>query len=883
MNRQEYIQKSGTYLGRLVHEIKTQNAIGLFDINTVAEDFFVPILSVLYGCNDLKNQNQIKTNFPSVDLGCRTSRISFQVTSDPSSGKIEKTLRKFCEHSLEKDFDTVYILIITEKYNTYSSKALEEQIKKMPIVFSKEKHVIDTNDLAKKIGEATTEDVEKIFSLLEAEFRSKDSHLKFREDLEKFLEFGQRKIEVEKNTKKYIPSIFIETSSAKDAMRLFSNPLFFSEKIDDCIERIKFTRLNKWICLAGEKEIENSLDCVRGLSAPTCFDELFSKMELQRQALVELERKLNPYTWRGADASSFTRTNEDVWDIFKYKVGGHGGNLADLCGEAISYINLINAKIFLVTGMAGQGKTNFVCDLVEKQFNLFEIPSVFIPARELNNYYSSSRIFSFITNSRYSPKVLNLHELLEVFNSIAKENNKPFVIAIDGINEVTALSDFNGELTSFLEAVCQYDFIKVVLTCRSEFFDQRYASILDEQFSKYIHRIRDLRSEMSEENKDRLLEAYFAHFSIELKLSNSAAEFLMNDLLLLRIFCELNEGQSEGSVYAIYKGDLFEAYLKKKVSEFPSETRKFVLPTLHKIARKMIECDAYTKLSTREFSEEETGIVLKMVAEDIILRREVPDTDLSALGDENISFTYDDLRDFIIAHYLSTIAIGPEISSVKQLFKRLAKLPIYEGVYRYTYIAARKAINDDLLQLCEEDPNFLRHYIRNLPLLASELQNDGDVDRILKFMSETTDRRALRRLAAFLFGKRNDSEIIHIRILVQYVNSLPSVECRALFEAIFSQDNDYGHDKWREHIGAAINSWLPKPNGGPLELDVGLLAFLLQIAGYADWTAKEEFQRRFSKRIHEPNALRAIDVVRQAKSTKIRQNIDEITTPTEAG
>ncbi|WP_180799851.1 SMEK domain-containing protein, partial [Vibrio parahaemolyticus] len=79
MNQQELLTRINALLGRFAYEVRVSNATGLFDINILAEDFLVPILSVVFDCPDLKNQNHVQMNFPAVDLGCNKSRISIQV------------------------------------------------------------------------------------------------------------------------------------------------------------------------------------------------------------------------------------------------------------------------------------------------------------------------------------------------------------------------------------------------------------------------------------------------------------------------------------------------------------------------------------------------------------------------------------------------------------------------------------------------------------------------------------------------------------------------------------------------------------------------------------------------------------------------------------
>ena len=133
MNRLESLQRVQSLLARLVAEVKVANAGGHFDINRVAEDFFIPILAALFDCPDLKNNNRDQDNYPAIDLGSENRRISFQVTSDRSSSKIAQTLKKFREHNLHGLYDQVYVLIITERQESYSSSALLSEIQQLPI------------------------------------------------------------------------------------------------------------------------------------------------------------------------------------------------------------------------------------------------------------------------------------------------------------------------------------------------------------------------------------------------------------------------------------------------------------------------------------------------------------------------------------------------------------------------------------------------------------------------------------------------------------------------------------------------------------------------------------------------------------------------------
>jgi len=879
MNKLEYIQKSNAYLGRLVHEIKAATASGHFDINTVAEDFFVPILAELYNCSELRNQNQIKMNFPAVDLGCRSSRVSFQITSDPSSAKVAKTLKKFRTHGLDADFDHLYILVITEKQASYTSKLLQEQVKLLPIDFSVTEHIIDYQNLTSKFSDLSVNELEEIYGILEREFAKKDVHLEFRSQLEKFLEFSQSKIEVEKKTKKYIPSIFVETTSAKEQMRFFANPLFFYRKIDDSIERIDLNRLNGLLELAKVSKIEAKIDNIKNLSEPKTLVELESRLRDQRDVLCYTKDLISPFSWESGGGKRYEpdKSTEIDWEIFRSPIQSNTYGIDRQIDEVISEIDLTQAKIFLVTGMAGQGKTNFVCDLFENQFSAFEIPSIFIPARALNNYPAPNRILAFIMDNRYAPKVSKLHELLELLDSIAKENQKPFIIAIDGINEVGALDEFDAELKIFLDAVCQYDLLKVILTCRSEFFDHKFAEIFNEPFSKHLHRIQDLRSKMSKESRKRMLRAYFEHFSISLRLSKNAAKFLENDLILLRIFCEIKEGAENGYVSEIYKGDIFESYLQKKIRDFPIVQQQHVLRSLYKIAEGMLGADNYSQLSTKGFEAVEIQIIEQLIAEDVVLRRELPDSGLSSVGIENMSFTYDELRDFIIAYYVINELSDSDTEKVENLFKRLPHLPIHGGFFRYIYVLARKSEHQLILGLCENSPDFLRHYIDNLPLLSAEVQNEEDVARVLDILSTSQDAQSIRSVAWFIFRRRDEGELLNAGLLVNHINGLPEANCRKFLEVIFSSPDDFQPGAWRRRINGLLGSLLELPDNEKISLGDHALAFTLQVVGYADWDERENTFNCFSNLQSKGHAQPAIELASRALSDTIQLSISEIT------
>ena len=887
MNRDDHLNNIAKHFGRLTHEVRALNAIGRFDINSVAEDFLVPVLKVVFACPNLQNQNAIQMNFPAVDLGCRTTRLSFQITTDASSAKVEKTLKKFHEHELDKLFDRVYILALTDKQSSYKASALSLAIADLAITFDPAEHIIDVTDLLARIRHLETGELELIDSYLSSGWAEHDKLLRFREQLDKFLEFSTSKIEHEKRSRKYIPSIFVETHSTKEEVRLFSNPLFFYRKIQDHLDRFDYGHLNSLMKIAREPEFVCDLDRTLLAETPSTFADLHTWLLRVENAVGREISKVRPLSWRRADGEGpYRPINGDTpeWEIVRFPAESSTSGLTSRLQDALGMIDLIRKKIFLVTSMAGQGKTNFVCDLVENQFRFFEIPCLFVPARELNSYGTGKRIFEYISNNRYSPNATTIHDFLKLFNDISLENSKPFLIVIDGINEVSDLVAFNDELKSFCSAACQYDEIKLIITCRSEFFDEKYASMLDEPFAVQIHRVGDLRSKMTEPSKVRLLKSYLSHFKINGRFSRMAETFLKSDLLLLRIFCERYENSDVGYMADIYKGDLFEQYLSRKITLFPQNLQARALPTLYHIVSAMLDANDFSKLSVRDFSAEEQKVVRRFVEDDVILRQEIGVGGLAAIGDLAISFTYDELRDFVIAYKLVIGDTSSDAQSLKAVLPTLTGRPIREGVYRYAYLLARNAKDSAAIAACESDPDFAEHFSLNVHLLPPATQTQNDVARVKALLSDVSAAERLRRAAIFLVHRHDESELLNITLLRDHLNGL-NTEAHATFvRALFAHRHDYDTHAWRKRLHELIQDVAEGNADKGLErYDPEWLAFFLHASSHAGWSERERVSTMFRESISESNCRDAIELARPARTDAVRILLADIEDNMEVG
>lgn len=167
INKEFYLKNIAEDLALLSREVSILNAVNLYDINIIAEDFFPGLLNLIYGY-ELKNANHLEKNAPAIDLVDPENRIAVQVTSDNSSTKIKHTIEKFNKNQAYQLYDRLVVLILTQKKN-YSSEFDTQGM----FTFEKVKDIWDVEKLMKDIRELQTEKIKAISSYLSEELRNK--------------------------------------------------------------------------------------------------------------------------------------------------------------------------------------------------------------------------------------------------------------------------------------------------------------------------------------------------------------------------------------------------------------------------------------------------------------------------------------------------------------------------------------------------------------------------------------------------------------------------------------------------------------------------------------------------------------------------------------
>ncbi|ELB2048015.1 SMEK domain-containing protein [Vibrio parahaemolyticus] len=88
--------------------VKNSQESGFSDMARLLESLSISLFNETYGYK-LKNKNQIKCNFPAIDLADDEQNVAVQVTTNADSTKIRHTIKVYEKYNLNKKYKKLYI------------------------------------------------------------------------------------------------------------------------------------------------------------------------------------------------------------------------------------------------------------------------------------------------------------------------------------------------------------------------------------------------------------------------------------------------------------------------------------------------------------------------------------------------------------------------------------------------------------------------------------------------------------------------------------------------------------------------------------------------------------------------------------------------------
>jgi hypothetical protein len=228
------------------------SSVQLNDVNNTNEDLSGLVLNKIYSW-ELENLNNIKPNYPAIDLGDLANAIGVSVTATSASTYIHDKIKTNIEHKVYESYPNHHFFITTRKLN-YTS-VFDTQGK---YVFDKDKHIIDIEDLLKKIKTLGLNVQKEVLGILEENVsRLRGSFIEdvTPQDIAKILnEFSAQQPELINNISVSIKNLNRTEITEKNAINNLSEEYFnyiqqeslpFFDQINEFLEHFSNRNLKK--------------------------------------------------------------------------------------------------------------------------------------------------------------------------------------------------------------------------------------------------------------------------------------------------------------------------------------------------------------------------------------------------------------------------------------------------------------------------------------------------------------------------------------------------------------------------------------------------------------------------------------------------------------
>lgn len=492
-----------------------------------------------------------------------------------------------------------------------------------------------------------------------------------------------------KKSGKYIPGVFVELNESKEVLRYFLNGEKWKGRV---IRKYNFIYKNFYGDIL--RQANNDENIRLNLS--------------RRETLGEIENAV------GSALDYHERFSKGQVKLKEsYKESEHLFRIVyhpylDALQELQSFVQASNRNYIVLTGSAGNGKTNLLCSIAELAINLKQ-PVLFLNSRDIDG-----TVIEYIQDSLRVQEQLKMHPKVyfRTLNTLLAIRGKHFFIIIDAINE-NDHEDFGAAINKFVNAMAEYPRIKILVSCRSEYYTERFSEPLSKTITQN-HLVYDLKSSAYPETAiKRLFGRYAEHYNFSGHISEAVKYVLSQHLLLLRIFFEVNQNSAK-DIMSICKHEVFFAYIQ--------HVRDSVSPKIEKI----LDCIADTMLANMAFDYIDLGCLssfsedelLKACDETVLINKKLIShaSTIARTEKEVVTFVFDEMRDYYIARRIMQTHTKEQafdcdsiISFIQAL--RKAKVSCEEGVIHYTYAFFRTAPEigeEDRKKYCNQILDFYR-------------------------------------------------------------------------------------------------------------------------------------------------------------------------------
>lgn len=647
-----------------------------------------------------------------------------------------------------------------------------------------------------------------------------------------------------KKNGKYIKGVFVELNDTKELLRYFMHGDSWRKRIiadyNNLFDDENGRRLKKIY-----KDYGIAFKISKSASIKKVYEEINSTLELMRKI-----RK------RECEAPENYKDTAMLFEVLGYRY-------IEKLEKLYTRTEFIKNKYIVLTGSAGNGKTNLLCNLVETMINNKKI-CVFYNVKEINQ-----NMCVYFENSLMPCKNKYFRVYWSIQHILCVLLNRSMYIVIDAINESRS-HEFMKSLSDFINKMLKYRKVKIIVSCRSEYFDFKYKNILIDRIDEGAYCYDIMKEEYSYVAKKRLYENYKKAFNYSGELSEASKEKLYSQLLLMRMFFEVHKN-SDVNVNSLNKYEIFQRYIDAVFERNKPECEAF----LNKIVAHMYSNNKYSAIPLSEIMKESemTGAIKDIMDETILVSRKLilHENSIIEKYDEEIYFVFEELRDYCVAKYaLNSFIDDGERIDVKEVITYIDKLVetnavCTEGVINYIYWFYKGQDNADMCKtilnrFMKPHDNAIEAYRMNrengLNSWGLKVILDGDDDLeiyekdYLKYIIMNNPGHELARLFLFLINQEMINGKYNLELLLENLYEIHIYDefCSVLKETVSYWNIDgINHDDFIE-----IDKKLQFKN---IEGCKRFRCYLFLYLEFLSWEGKEEIQEYFESHCNKQDII----------------------------
>lgn len=473
---------------------------------------------------------------------------------------------------------------------------------------------------------------------------------------------------------KYLPSVYVELHRTMESLRYFA----FSHKWKHRIIK-QYNYLFRGYESGRLKKIFGQKAKFK-LSFFSSQSKLDNALDLMHTCLEDLQKNETEY---------YHQFGQIIWEIRNSTY-----NYTHIIDQLQELSAMMSRNNMVLIGSAGNGKTSLLCRMSEILI-AYKIPCMLINSRDIKED-CVDYIKKMLPLARVLRSKVGLY--LRLVSILLFIQRKHLYILIDAINE-NDREVFVDSIGNLMEAFSNHSRIRILFTCRSEYFDSRYKMLFSGGCEEpYIFNLTD--AHYDERATEKMIMAYMSHYNVHGPISADMRKKLMNSLFLTRIFFEVNSNRNECKL-EFRNAEIYKLYFDKVAAENSEFNLKEIID---KIAKHMVETFSFDSvpMASLHLSTEDLNTFRKLLDNNLIISHSIHSgTGITENEEEFVYFVFDEFRDYSLARYLLMVDEHSRDSNYSTFFIRAGlffsrRLSPTEGVVKYAYHHFREINRDDL-------------------------------------------------------------------------------------------------------------------------------------------------------------------------------------------